>query len=852
VNEAGVEPLAATPEQALPRSPARIAELRCVREVVAGRMAALPVRGEAAAELAATAGLRDDVESALLLPMRTRAGTGHILTLLDSSARDYSAEEIEVAGAFAAAAAASLAQLALAEEHASQVAQQAALARAAKTLNASLDLNRVLVRICKEAKAILDADKAGVYVGNAEEGMRVEAAAGFPPEVIGYRMAPGEGLSGKVAMTGEPMLENDYRSMSGRPASSLFGDVRCCLAVPMVWDGQLRGVLSVGYTRQHIATTQELSLLEAFAEIAAAACRNASQHAGVAMAARTDALTGCLNHAALHDALEREIGRCERGGYRLALTVVDLDHFKQVNEEHGHLVGDEVLRRVGHALRQGVRGYDVVARYGGDEFALVAVEASEEEAAELAARAVESITRSLEDLEERPAGAGATAGVAEWQAGETPAQLIERADQALLFGKQRSGRGCVVMASEMPAEFRPIRVTRPRPSSRAADGGDSAWPISPRDQTERLRKRTRQLSLANALGTRLAAMTDAGEIFEATVSELQRAFSYHLCAVIRARDDGFVESVAVRGEAFERLGARAWSQPRSAGLIGRCLRERSPVVSGDVKAEPDYRATDETFDTRSELVAPIWVGDELWGALNVEEVEQNAFDEDDVRLVQTMADQVGSALRSAMLYDRLERAYLGTAEALAAALEAKDAYTAAHSRSIVHNAERVGRRLQLDDADLRNLRFGAIFHDIGKIAVPEAILHKRGPLTEEEWLEVQKHPVVGERILASVDFLSDVLPLVRHEHERWDGGGYPDGLAGEGIPLGARIILACDAYDAMTTDRPYRPAMSDERAREELVRGAGAQFDPRVVGALLEILDEDEPGAPQEALSEAR
>jgi len=571
----------------------------------------------------------------------------------------------------------------------------------------------------------------------------------------------------------------------------------------------------------------------------------------VALAARTDGLTGCLNHAALHDALEREVGRCERGGYRLSLTVVDLDDFKKVNEEHGHLVGDEVLRRVGHALRQGVRGYDLVARYGGDEFALVAVEATEDEGAELAGRAIESITRALEDLEERPAGAGATAGIAEWQPGETPTQLIERADHALLYGKQQGVRGGVVLASELPEEFRPSRISRPA-SARAADGADSVWPISPRDQTERLRKRTRQLSLANALGTRLAAMTDLNEIFEATVSELQRAFAYHLCAVIRVRDDGFVESVAVRGEAFERLGQRAWSQPRSAGLIGRCLRERSPVVSGDVTAEQDYRVTAETGDTRSELVVPLWVGDELWGALNVEEIELNAFDEDDVRLVQTMADQVGSALRSALLYEQLERAYLGTAEALAAALEAKDAYTAAHSRSIVRNAELVGRRLEMDDAELRTLRFGAIFHDIGKIAVPEAILHKRGPLTEDEWAEIQKHPVVGERILASVDFLADVLPLVRHEHERWDGGGYPDGLAGDTIPLGARIILACDAYDAMTTNRPYRPAMSDEQARAELVRAAGTQFDPRVVGALLEVLDEDGRDAAQEALSEVR
>ncbi len=194
--------------------------------------------------------------------------------------------------------------------------------------------------------------------------------------------------------------------------------------------------------------------------------------------------------------------------------------------------------------------------------------------------------------------------------------------------------------------------------------------------------------------------------------------------------------------------------------------------------------------------------------------------------------------RSATLYEQLERAYLGTAEALAAALEAKDSYTADHSRQIVANTEAVGRRLGLDETELRTLRYGAIFHDIGKIAIPERILHKHGPLTEEEQELIERHTVVGERILSSIEFLSDVLPLVRHEHERFDGTGYPDGVAGEDIPLGSRIIFVCDAYDAMTTKRPYRDAMPASEARDQLSKHAGTQFDPRVVGALLGALDD--------------
>ena len=239
---------------------------------------------------------------------------------------------------------------------------------------------------------------------------------------------------------------------------------------------------------------------------------------------------------------------------------------------------------------------------------------------------------------------------------------------------------------------------------------------------------------------------------------------------------------------------------------------------------------------RSELVVPLWSGGELWGVINIEELEPDAFDEDDARLVETVADQAGAALRSASLYEQLERAYLGTAEALVAALEAKDAYTAEHARSIAEQAEAVGRRLGMADAELRDLRFAAVFHDIGKIAIPEAILTKPGPLTPEERTIMERHTVIGEQILAPVEFLAEVRRLVRHEHERWDGAGYPDGLAGDVIPLGSRIILACDALHAMTSDRPYRKALPFEVAIEELRANAGTQFDPQVVQVLLDVV----------------
>lgn len=183
----------------------------------------------------------------------------------------------------------------------------------------------------------------------------------------------------------------------------------------------------------------------------------------------------------------------------------------------------------------------------------------------------------------------------------------------------------------------------------------------------------------------------------------------------------------------------------------------------------------------------------------------------------------------------LQQGYLGTVEALSHALDARDGYTAGHTYSVLAMVEATGRELGLGEAELEALRCGALFHDIGKIGVPDRILNKPGPLDEEEWEVMKRHPVIGAQILAPLAFLAPSIPIVRHEHEHWDGSGYPDGLKGEEIPLGARVILVCDAYHAMTSDRPYRAALDGDEALRRLRDGAGRQFDQRVVEAFLSV-----------------
>jgi len=181
----------------------------------------------------------------------------------------------------------------------------------------------------------------------------------------------------------------------------------------------------------------------------------------------------------------------------------------------------------------------------------------------------------------------------------------------------------------------------------------------------------------------------------------------------------------------------------------------------------------------------------------------------------------------------LSTAYRGTTLLLGDIIDADDAYTGMHSRQVVDLSLGVADALGLDATQRRNVEFGALLHDVGKIRVPKEILNKQGPLGPLEWEFIRRHTIEGEAMLRQVGGkLAELGPIVRASHERWDGDGYPDGLAAEQIPVEARIISACDAFNAMTTDRPYRSAMPRAEALDELRHGAGSQFDPKVVNAL--------------------
>jgi diguanylate cyclase (GGDEF)-like protein/putative nucleotidyltransferase with HDIG domain len=637
--------------------------------------------------------------------------------------------------------------------------------------------DEVLSKITRHAQSAIGGNEYALLVATGEARFECRGSDCLP-EPTARTLERWAGWGGRALA--EPLLLDDLREVPELRAVAEHPTLplHSMCAAPLVFRGETLGTLVALSNSPQNFLPRDVETLQAYADQGAVALANARMFEAQQQLVSRDPLTGLLNHREFHELVAHEIERCRRHGGEFSVALFDLDDFKRVNDGTGHAQGDRVLQEVGRAIEGACRSSDLAFRVGGDEFALLLTSTSGSNATTAAVRARTAISAQ--------AHVGASYGIASWPGdGDAKDDLLETADRKL---------------HAMKGTAAPDRLDAP---IRAVAGpGNGAGD-----------EHRRRLTLTHKLSTRLAPLREPDDIARATVADLNAGFGYPLAALHRVDDEAMLQTVAAAGEDGRLDHEVNWRVART----GEAAIVQS---SGD-------------GDHRSGLALPVRVGGRVWGILNLYAQRPNAFDADDLLVADTVAVQLGAALHRAELIASIEGSFMATLGCLCDVLEAKDADSADHSENVADLAERVAARVGLSGEDVRAVRYAGLLHDIGKVAVRSEVLAKRGRLTPEEFEEIKRHADVGARLLEQVPFFEGVHPLVRASHERWDGAGYPDGLKGEAIPLGARIIGACDAFHAMISDRPYRAAAAPEEALAELRRAAGTQFDPLVVEALV-------------------
>ena len=301
---------------------------------------------------------------------------------------------------------------------------------------------------------------------------------------------------------------------------------------------------------------------------------------------------------------------------------------------------------------------------------------------------------------------------------------------------------------------------------------------------------------------------------------------------------GFAEELLLlrAPEGFKREIVYASRVLDDKGFAGRVLTEGAPVVIDDITSEPHlFPGYVRREGFKSMVGAPLRYRKRGVGMLSIFMRQSSRVSDSLIPIVSLVADVAATIVENSQLVQRIEKNYFSTVEALAAAIEAKDPYTRGHSKRVTQYAIVLAERFGVSDVKMKDLQYGAMLHDIGKIGVRGQILNKRGRLTPEEYKIIKRHPIIGERIIDRVDFLQGAKPVVRSHHERFGGTGYPDGLRDEEIPFLARIVAVVDFYDALTSERPYRPAFSAEQTRLFIKEGIGRDFDPLIAAEFLKV-----------------
>lgn len=542
-----------------------------------------------------------------------------------------------------------------------------------------------------------------------------------------------------------------------------------------------------------------------------------SRYALLKTMAAQDPLTGLHNRQHVDELSASVFALCRREQKPVSLMMLDLDHFKTINDDCGHRVGDELLTSFAERLKHQIRGSDLAFRVGGDEFMVIMPDTRLTEASEVARRihqtaAVVSVCKERPDLR-----CQVSIGLVENTEGEVWTELQAKADQALCFVK-RAGRNNIASFRTDPRQVELLLKAPDGAAQKVISGplihDENEGHFLVLDDSQDVRKLiTRMLTAIS--GWKAEAYATADE----ALAEIRAHPTYYDVVITDlnlTEEDGF--------QFLEKLG-------RLDSSISRI------VVSGFVTTQNAIHSIQHRV---SSIIEKPFDSDDLMRAA-VKALAERRRRQLENRYQLTLERECSQRVKELRrTIDTLHHTQWSLIDSFSAMVDLREQGTGLHSRRVARAAVRIATQMGLSPDETEVLQRAALLHDIGKLAVPDAILLKTTSLTEEEMAVVRRHVEYPGALLKNLPFLERELLIIRGHHEAFDGSGYPDGLAGESIPTGARILAVVDAYDAMRMVRSYGKPLSATEAEAELRRGAGSQFDPEIVDVMLTCIPEIE------------
>ena len=751
------------------------------------------------------AGVRGAV-SEVAVPLRLNSDVIGVLDAESQQRLELGEDDLDLICAFASHAATAVNNARLHQQLADRSAdldrklsQQRLLAQASEVMLSTLSPDQVLLEVLALAQQALPFQSCAVLLlDDARQKLVLRASRDYRDEVAGLEIPIGQGITGEVLRTSAPVLVTDVEQ-DPRYIEGVSGG-RCEMAVPLAARGDVIGVLDAEATEPGAFDDEDLALFGIFASHAAVALRNAQLHE------RLEKSRSSMERQIQRQSLVRQAGKAVRSTLeqsQLLRRILELAQEALSFDSCAVLLADEekqalvVTAGVGHGrdvdglafpFGQGITG--TVLTSGTGE---VVEDVTTDE------RYIDGMTGGRCEMAAPLMVNGDIIGVLDAEANQAAAFDDEDLDLFQIFASD------VAVAIRNSRQFTQLERANKVLSENVVEiermnAELSAYAEQISQTNKDLERRVRELRTLYEASQTITSSLDLNETLE-TIVNMTRVIINASSSAIRLLDE------------------------ESEGLRSKAAGEAVPVAE----------MTDDGSGG-TQLHTPLKIGDRTIGFFELGK-EVGEFNEEEKRMMRTLAGQAAIAIENSRLFDHTQRTYYETIRALAEALEARDAYTRGHSERVTRYALAIAKELNLSADDQKIIEHAGLLHDIGKIGISDTILHKPTKLSADDRKVIEHHPIFGDTILGPIKFLSEVQIVVKHHHERYDGTGYPDKLAGEDIPLSARIVCVADSFDAMTSDRPYRPALDRATAIAELEKNKGKQFDPDLVDVFVKLLE---------------